>query len=108
MKNVFESTRDVIIRTRKWSEAVQFYRSTLGFKMTHRGSSLAGFSTGPLILYIEKGKNHGPVFEFLVQDVQAAKKKLVKAGCKVIEEDPSVPRCYIKDPYGLVFNIGQK
>jgi hypothetical protein len=25
----------------------------------------------------------------------------------VLEEDPSLPRCYIRDPYGLVFNIGQ-
>jgi hypothetical protein len=23
----------------------------------------------------------------------------------VIEEDPSVPRCYLRDPFGLVFNL---
>jgi hypothetical protein len=58
-------------------------------------------------LYLEKGDAHGPVFELLVQDIQAAKLKLLAAGCKLQEENPSVPRCYIQDPYGVVFNIGQ-
>jgi hypothetical protein len=32
---------------------------------------------------------------------------LLSAGCALVEEDPAVPRCYIRDPYGLVFNIEQ-
>ena len=66
-----------------------------------------GFETGAFCLYVEKGKAHGPVFEFLVADVQAAKRRLVAAGCTVLEEDASVPRCYVRDPYGVAFNIGQ-
>jgi len=23
----------------------------------------------------------------------------------VVEEDASVPRCYLRDPYGMVFNL---
>jgi len=66
-----------------------------------------GFETGSFCLYVEKGKkSHGPVLEFLVPDVQLTKRKLVAAGCKVVEEDAAVPRCYIRDPYGLVFNLG--
>lgn len=53
------------------------------------------------LLYVEKGQAHGPVFEFLVPDVQATKRKLLAAGCTVEEEDPSIPRCYIRDPYGI-------
>jgi predicted enzyme related to lactoylglutathione lyase len=45
------------------------------------------------------------VFEFLVPDVHAAKARLTAAGCTVEEENASVPRCYIRDPYGVVFNI---
>jgi hypothetical protein len=32
---------------------------------------------------------------------------LLKAGCVVVEEDASVPRCYLRDPFGLVFNLGE-
>jgi len=54
-----------------------------------------------------EGAEHGPVFEFLVPDVNAAKTRLMAAGCTVEEEDASLPRCYIRDPYGVVFNIGR-
>jgi hypothetical protein len=25
----------------------------------------------------------------------------------LVEEDPSIPRCYLRDPFGLVFNLGR-
>jgi len=66
-----------------------------------------GFETGAFCLYVEQGREHGPVFEFLVPDVEAAKRRLVDAGCLVVEEDAAIPRCYMRDPYGVVFNIGR-
>ena len=107
MKKTFQSTRDVIIRTNDWAKATKFYKSVLGLPVTHRSKTMLGFETGAFCLYVEKGKQHGPVFEFLVPDVQAAKRKLVAAGCTVVEEDESLPRCYMRDRYGVVFNIGQ-
>jgi len=107
MKKSFQSSRDVIIRTKAWAEATKFYGIVLGLKVSHRSNTMKGFETGSFCLYVEKGEDHGPVFEFLVPDVEAAKRKLLAAGCVVVEEDPSLPRCYVRDPYGIVFNIGQ-
>lgn len=107
MKPKFQATRDVIIRTGKWAEATKFYSSVLGLPVALKNKKLIGFEAGAFCLYLEKGKEHGPVFEFLVPNVEDAKKRLLAAGCAVLEEDPSLPRCYIRDPYGLVFNIGQ-
>src|SRR5580704_18115427 len=107
MTDVFESTREVILRTEQWSEAVQFYSSVLGLPIKYQAPTMVGFETGAFRLYVEQGKPHAPVFEFLVPDAQAAKHRLIKAGCGVVEEDPPVPRCYLRDPYGLVYNLGQ-
>ena len=107
MGAAFRSARDIIIRTTAWAEATTFYRSVLGLKVTQQSDTLMGFETGAFCLYVEKGADHGPVFEYLVPDVQAAKRQLVAAGCTVVEENPSVPRCYVRDPYGIVFNIGR-
>jgi catechol 2,3-dioxygenase-like lactoylglutathione lyase family enzyme len=101
----FRASRDVIIRTERFDAAVRFYESVLGLKRFLDGESMAGFETGAFRLYVERGSEHGPVFDFLVPDMQAAKSALLSAGCALIEEDPAVPRCYIRDPYGLVFNI---
>ena len=103
----FLSTREVIIRTAAWDEAAHFYGTVLGLPITYRGEAMLGFETGAFCLYVERGPKHGPVFEFLVPDVAAAKAQLIAAGCTVEEEDASLPRCYIRDPYGVVFNIGQ-
>ena len=104
----FTSARDIIVRTENWNEAVDYYRSVLGLSVAYDGATLIGFETGAFRLYVEKGPAHGPVFEFLVDDVPAAKQKLLSAGCIVVEEDASVPRCYLRDRYGLVFNIGAR
>lgn len=106
MENAFQSSRDVIIGTDAWAEAIRFYGSVLGLPVTHRSETLMGFETGAFCLYVEKGDEHGPVFEFLVPDVETEKRRLVDAGCTIVEENASVPRCYIRDPYGVVFNIG--
>ena len=107
MSNTFKASRDIIVRTENWSEALKFYGSVLGLPITERGETIVGFETGAFCLYVERGKEHGPVFDFLVPDVQEAKRQLVAAGCTVIEENPKIPRCYIRDPYGMIFNVGQ-
>jgi predicted enzyme related to lactoylglutathione lyase len=107
MSNTFKASRDIIIRTEKWSEALKFYGSVRGLPITERSETIVGFETGAFCLYVERGKEHGPVFDFLVPDIQAAKRPLVAAGCAVIEENPKIPRCYVRDPFGLVFNIKQ-
>jgi catechol 2,3-dioxygenase-like lactoylglutathione lyase family enzyme len=102
----FRSSREVIIRTNAWEEATHFYKSVLGLPITYRSNTMLGFETGAFCLYVERGADkHGPVFEYLVPDVHTAKARLIAAGCIVEEENASLPRCYIRDPYGVVFNI---
>jgi len=105
--NKFTSTRDIIIHTGKFEEAVRFYQQDLALAVTMKSENLVGFETGSFQLFID-GRDPlrtGPVFEFCVDDVEQTKQKLLSTGCTVIAEDASVPRCYIKDPYGLVFNL---
>jgi predicted enzyme related to lactoylglutathione lyase len=103
----FASTRDIIIHTGKFDEAVRFYEQVLGLSVTMKDGKLVGFETGSFQLFVD-GRDSlrmGPVFEFCVADVDKAKEALVTAGCSVVAEDASVPRCYIRDPHGLVFNL---
>jgi catechol 2,3-dioxygenase-like lactoylglutathione lyase family enzyme len=101
------SSRDIIIRTQEWGRALKFYGRAMGLRASGRTGTMAGFETGSFRLYVEKGRRHGPVFEFLVADVAEAKARLLAAGCRLIEEDPGQPRCYVRDPFGMTFNIGQ-
>jgi catechol 2,3-dioxygenase-like lactoylglutathione lyase family enzyme len=108
MARTFESTRDVIIQVASLAEATRFYERVLGFAATPHGDKLVAFETGSFTLYVEQGGSPGPVFDFLVEDPTAAKRQLVAAGCTVVEEDPSVPRIYVRDPFGVTFNVGKR
>jgi len=101
------SSRDVIVRTNRWPQAISFYEQVLGFAVASRTQGMIGFETGAFRLYVETGEPHGPVFDLLVPDVAAARARLIEAGCTVIEEDASLPRCYLRDPFGVVFNVGR-
>jgi catechol 2,3-dioxygenase-like lactoylglutathione lyase family enzyme len=107
MNEVFRAGRDVIVRTEDWDAARAHYGSVLGLPVAYESASLVGYEAGAFRIYVEKGPAHGPVFEFLVADVAAARDRLLAAGCELLEEDAALPRCYVRDPYGLAFNIGR-
>jgi predicted enzyme related to lactoylglutathione lyase len=103
----FASTRDIIVHTGEFEEAVRFYEEVLALPVTMKSGKLVGFETGSFQLFVD-GRDSlrmGPVFEFCVADVDKAKQALLTAGCAVVAEDVSVPRCYIRDPHGLFFNL---
>jgi beta-lactam-binding protein with PASTA domain len=56
-------------------------------------------------LFIERGPSLGPVLEVTVESVEEAKARLLKKGCKIIKDESDFPRCYLKDPFGLVYNL---
>jgi catechol 2,3-dioxygenase-like lactoylglutathione lyase family enzyme len=74
MGNVFQSSRDVILRTSQWVLSREFYEKVLGFKVTNETDAMLRVETGAIRLFVEKGPPHGPVFDFLVRDVQDARK----------------------------------
>jgi catechol 2,3-dioxygenase-like lactoylglutathione lyase family enzyme len=101
------SSRDVIIRAESLEAAKAFYHGVMGFAITTDEERLAGFDTGSITLYVEPGTDPTPVFDFEADDFEAAKARLLRKGCSIIEEDPAVPRCYFRDPFGLVFNLAE-
>ena len=103
-----KSSRDVLIQTDKMDAAAIFYEKVLGFKVIERSEQLIGFETGSFRLFIDKGESYGPVFEFYIPNLEQAKRTLVENGCRIEVEDPKVPCCYLRDPFGLIFNLAEK
>jgi hypothetical protein len=40
--------------------------------------------------------------------VDVAKRAIVAAGGAVLKENPAVPRVYVRDPFGLIYNITKR
>jgi len=97
--------KDIIFQTPDPKEAALFYVRNLGFSITDETDDLVSLAGANINLYIERGPELGPVMEVFVDDVAEARERLGANGCTVIKDEPHFPRCYIADPYGLVYNL---
>ena len=96
---------DVLIQAEDPKSAASFYVEHLGFGITEELPHMISLHGQNINLFIERGPALGPVFEVTVKSVAEARLRLVKQGCKVVKDEPEFPRCYIKDPFGLIYNL---
>jgi catechol 2,3-dioxygenase-like lactoylglutathione lyase family enzyme len=102
------STNEVIFRTGDLAAAKAYYHGELGFPILPTPERVVGFNTGAFNVYFELGEPNGAVFELEVDDVATAKAEFLARGCSLVEENPALPRCYLRDRFGLVFNLSEK
>jgi catechol 2,3-dioxygenase-like lactoylglutathione lyase family enzyme len=94
-----------LIQAEDPQKAADFYVKELGFEITDKKSNMVSLHGENINLFIERGPVLGPVFEVTVKSVDEAKASLQRKGCQVIKDEPDFPRCYIKDPNGLIYNL---
>jgi hypothetical protein len=103
MANAFSS--DILIQAPDPKSAAAFYVDNLGFEVTGEEPNMVCLKGRNINLYIEQGPLLGPVLEVTVDSVEAAKRRLLAKGCMVVKDEPDFPRCYIRDGYGLTYNL---
>jgi catechol 2,3-dioxygenase-like lactoylglutathione lyase family enzyme len=96
---------DILIQAEDPQKAAAFYVDYLGFKVTDNNPKMIGLHGKNINLFIEPGPALGPVLEVTVDNVAEAKARLVANGCEIVKDEPHFPRCYIKDSFGLIYNI---
>ena len=106
---IFKMSPNIAVRTRRLSEAVDFYTNVLGFKNRSDDPALADLDASPLNLFIiEDHEFRGPVLELFVDDLEEARQKLVANGCKILRWRGKGQDCYVKDPFGVIFNLWEE
>ncbi len=96
---------DILIQAEDPKQAAAFYVEALGFEITGDTDDMVSLHGPRINLFIERGPALGPVLEVTVANVEEAKRRLLDQGCEVIKDEPEFPRTYIRDPYGLIYNI---
>jgi hypothetical protein len=96
---------DILIQAEDPKNAASFYVKQLGFEITGETPQLVSLHGNDINFFIERGPALGPVLEVTVDNVEEAKLRLVKNGCEIIKDEPDFPRCYVKDPFGLIYNL---
>jgi hypothetical protein len=102
MANTFGA--DILIQAEDPEKAAGFYVKELGFEITGR-TPMISLHGNHINLFIERGPELGPVLEVTVENLEEAKARLVKKGCVIVKDEPAFPRCYVRDPFGLIYNL---
>jgi len=103
MANTFGT--DFIFQAQSPREAARFYVEQLGFAITEETPDLISLRGNHMNMFIERGPALGPVFEVTVDNVEDAKARLTRHGCTILKDEPDFPRCYVQDPFGLIYNL---
>ena len=104
MANTFGT--DILIQAEDPAAAAKFYVEELGFEITDPNPRMLALHGKHINLFIEPGPPLGSgVLEVTVKNVEQAKRSLVAAGCIIVKDEPDFPRCYVKDPNGLIYNL---
>jgi catechol 2,3-dioxygenase-like lactoylglutathione lyase family enzyme len=103
MANAFG--KDIPIQAEDPKAAAAFYVKRLGFEITAEEPQTVSLHGDRINLFIERGPALGPVLEVSVGDVESAKLRLIERGCQVVKDEPEFPRCYVRDPFGLTYNL---
>jgi hypothetical protein len=103
MSNTFGT--DILIQAKDPRKAANFYVRELAFAITGKTENMISLHGKNINLFIERGPALGPVLEVTVKSVQKAKASLKKKGCKIVKDEPDFPRCYVKDPNRLIYNL---
>jgi catechol 2,3-dioxygenase-like lactoylglutathione lyase family enzyme len=105
----FKMSPNIAVRTKRYSEALSFYTTVLGFENRSVSSELADLDANPLNMFIiEDDEARGPVLELFVDDLEKAREELVANGCKVLRWRGKGQDCYIEDPFGVIYNIWEQ
>src|ERR1700733_1641593 len=96
---------DILIQAQDPKVAAAFYVEQLGFEITGEEPNMISLHGEHINLFIERGPAIGSVLEVTVANVEEATLRLVKNGCAIVKDEPDFPRCYIKDPFGLIYNL---
>lgn len=105
----FRMSPNVAVRTSRFSDAVSFYSNVLGFTNRSTDPELGDHDAGPLNLFvIADDEVSGPVMELFVEDLEQAREELLASGCQVIRWRGRGQDCYVRDPFGVTYNLWEK
>jgi catechol 2,3-dioxygenase-like lactoylglutathione lyase family enzyme len=101
----YKLSGNLLVKHPRWEEAAEFYEHVLGLQVHERAEEARGFTSNALYLYFTGGEEQTFVHEFIVPDVEEARRELEARGCQVVVWRGRGGDCYMRDPFGLVFNL---
>jgi catechol 2,3-dioxygenase-like lactoylglutathione lyase family enzyme len=101
----YKVSRCIAFQIPNRQKAIDFYTEVLGLKLKNEQGDMPEIDTGHIRLFLDEGEPMPPIMELIVPNIEAARQELMENGCEVIRWEGKGKPCYIKDPFGFLFNV---
>jgi len=110
VKPVFRGSNEIAVHVSDLGKAAHFYGEVLGLKLLGSTERQLEFDAGALRLYVNLDSRPLASFvpSFDVADREAAREYLEGAGCKPVHIASQPGLYYIRDPFGLLFDLAER
>lgn len=109
-KPAFRASNAIAVHVADLAKAAHFYGDVLGFRLLGRTERQLEYDTGALRLYVNLDSRPLTSFvpSFDVADREAAREYLEAAGCKPVHIASQPGLYYLRDPFGLLFDLAER
>ncbi len=101
----YKFSRCIAFHTPDRDRAAAFYTTVLQLPQVASGNDQLELKAGDNRLFLDHGDSPQPVFEFIVPDLDTARNELEQHGCTIVRWEGKGGANYIRDPFGLIFNL---
>lgn len=101
----FKFSPNLALQLQQRDQAVEFYQKVMGLEMAGQENDSIALRAEQFTIWFDKGEFLGPIFEFLVPNLEEAKERLLAEECQVLRWEGKGKPCYLRDPFGFVFNL---
>jgi predicted enzyme related to lactoylglutathione lyase len=103
----FSASHNFAFETPDFEAAADFYERVFGFERRDTDAQSLHLVSVDQHFYFDKAKEPSLIFEFVVEDLDAAKSHLLQNGCTLLEWGGLGKPNYVRDPFGFTFNVWQ-
>ena len=106
----YRMSRNIGFQVEDVEKATLFYETVMGLKKpTESDVDEVEFRTNHNAIFLIPGsKNLGPVMEIVVNNLEDAKVHFVKNGCEIVRWEGKGKDCFVRDPFGMIFNVWEE
>ena len=109
MNAPFRKSNHAAVLTPDLKAARDFYENVMELELFTSTDEQLVFKTNDSFFYVVRDLDRtGTVLEFYVDDLDVAKDRLVSKGCQIIKWEGKGKDCYLRDPFGMIFNLWEE
>jgi catechol 2,3-dioxygenase-like lactoylglutathione lyase family enzyme len=101
----YKFSRCIAMQHPEEKQVLEFYRDVIGLEVVEGGPDGVELNADPYRLFLDGKEPRELIMELVVPDLEEARKELVTNGCNVERWEGKGKCCYIRDPFGQLYNI---